>query len=204
MPSDADFRAWEDNLVSAWGTSAHLTVRQAATLTTLLLWWAEVTIPQWLDDPDGPLHRVAPFDGLDLRVMVLINENRAWAELAGQRCRAVGTQMASGILPSFGPHPRYFDEVLVALALQAAPAHMRDEDTMDPASLILPRTPDEVTASEHGWSDAVNRLDEVAAWWDWDVPTVPGSGDLRPLLMARHPFTWFDPPPQSAGGSSTS
>lgn len=73
---------------AAWGECPYLTPRQASSIATVLSTWADLYIREWLREAAEPLHEVPPFDGLDLRVMMLVGENRAWAAKFAERCLA--------------------------------------------------------------------------------------------------------------------
>jgi hypothetical protein len=101
-----------------WKDHPFLTPRQAAIQTQLDM-WQHLYLGEWLEHGGAdvePLHAVSPFDSLDSRVMVHVNDDKAWAHLARQRCIAVRDEMDGGALP-FDRDRCFFDEVLMALAL---------------------------------------------------------------------------------------
>jgi hypothetical protein len=57
--------------------------------------------------------------------MMLVGENRAWAEAVRQRCRLISDEIEAGTLPFDRPGP-LIDEVLIGAALSGAQASLED------------------------------------------------------------------------------
>lgn len=77
---EPDVDGWAgEHYARVWGTNPAITPRQAFAISMRLDLLYDAHIAPWVRDPDGPLHDVAPFDDLDLRVMMLVGESRAWA-----------------------------------------------------------------------------------------------------------------------------
>lgn len=182
------------NFERAWGDCSYLTPRQASAIASALNYWADVYICEWLRHPaNEPLHQVSPFDRLDLRVMILVNDNSAWAAKARERCYAVATEIESGVLPFERPGC-YFDELLMALALPDAESELVDMPE------LFEEVPGRTEASvEEGWTlddewDAVSdAFDDRCRWDEWEVPLTRNHPLLATVLSERHPFSWFDP-----------
>src|SRR5690606_21984538 len=83
----------------AWQDSPRLTPRQAYAIALELDMWDDLHLSAWISDPSGPLYDVPPFDEFDLRVMMLVGENRAWAEAVRRRCRVISDEIEAGTLP---------------------------------------------------------------------------------------------------------
>jgi len=131
--------------------------------------------------------------------MILVNENRAWAESLSQRCHAVGDEIAQGVLP-FDRPGCFADELLVALALPHAEASMSDmpglfEQVAPRSEQRAPRDGDEDAdwVLDDEWGLVADLFDNRCRWDEWDVPTVPGHPLLAAILAEHHPYTWFDP-----------
>lgn len=106
-----------------------ITPRQAAWLATTLDMMADA-VDEWLDqDPRHyePLHGVSAFDGMDPRVMLAVNDSRAWASMARSRMLAVRDEIERGKLP-FDRPGCFFDEVLMAMALPWAEGTYEDSE----------------------------------------------------------------------------
>ena len=180
-----------DEFAENWKTCPYLTARQAFAVSVILDVWSEM-IDDWLEDPSSePLHEVAPFKMLDLRVMMLVNENRAWAAAALERCCSVSEELRQGVLPF--DHPDcFFDEALMALVLPQAEMLMTDMPD------IVEGLPDRVSADDDtwvlddSWERVVHALNDRCHWDDWLLPAAVGNPLLRTMLDERHPFTWFD------------
>jgi hypothetical protein len=192
----ADLGAYE-RLWQAWRDRRDLTPRMAAGFAYAIDGFADLGIGSWLDGSDSaPLHAVDPFGAVDLRIMMAVADNRAWAALAGDRCRAVADEIDKGVLP-FDRPGCYFDELLMALALgwardfhadglhdDALPARDRPEPELDGLDTIF---------DDSDWIDEVEaNFDDAARFEDWQVPRFKGHPRVSDLLAARPPYTWFD------------
>ncbi|MBT0773526.1 hypothetical protein KIH74_31555 [Kineosporia sp. J2-2] len=184
------------NFEKAWAESPVLTPRQASAIAVILDVWADLYIGEWLKHPSvEPLHEVEPFASFDVRVMIYVNENRAWAEKARERCRAVSDEIESGTLP-FDRPGCYFDELLMAAALPAAQAELADMPEMfdDIAPRVaIGRLDDGEGLSDDDWDLVADSFDDQCRWDEWEVPLYNNYPLLGVILASRHPFTWFDP-----------
>lgn len=177
-----------------WGEAPHITPRQAYAICVELNLWKDLYIGEWLRGPDAPLHSVSPFDELDLRVMMMVGENRAWAAAVGQRCAVVADEVSDGVLPCDRPGP-YIDEVLFGAAILTAATWVKDDPSMVeevPAREAVVDE-DDYLIGDDDWDQLEAEFDDRARWGDYDVPLFRGSPMLRPLLDERPPHTWFDP-----------
>jgi len=138
--------------------------------------------------------------------MILVGDNKAFAAKALERCRAVSDEVQRGVLP-FDRDGCFFDEVLMAAALQEAPSLMTDMPDLFEG---LPgRTSAEGNnlgeegsgeadadvgdlAGDDDWGHVADTFDDLARWDDWEVPVLNGHVVLEALLAARHPYRWFD------------
>jgi DNA-binding XRE family transcriptional regulator len=182
------------HIAVAWRDCPTLTPRQALGLAMSLTFFGNISIAGWLDDPEmQPLHEVAPFDAFDLRVMMRIDENRAWAQAALLRCREVAGGIENGVLP-FDRPGCFFDEVVMAPALAMARSLPIDD---------APGLFQEVPARTHSdcpkgwvcdddWDQVHEHFHEICRWPDWELPLMVGHPHLAALLSGRHPFLWFD------------
>lgn len=190
-----------DDLVKAytraWGDSTRLTTRQAFAITVTLDSWADGELALWLDQPDEPLHDVGPFSDFDLRVLMLVAENRAWVQAVRQRCSAIPQEIQLGILP-FDRPGAFIDEVLIGAALQDAPALMSDMPELFadfPARQGVEDEEDETyLLGDEDWHLVSDTFDDECRWDDWEIPMMPGNRLLPALLQNHHPFRWFDKP----------
>jgi hypothetical protein len=183
----------------AWADRPGLTPRQAFGIAAALDWFADAEIGPWLEDPSAePLHTIPPFDVIDLRAMVLVNENRAWAALAAQRCSVVAEDLAAGYLSFFEEDDVcYFDQLVVVRAVRWAQNQMEDQpDFFEgiPPRLSGPEGDDGWQLDDSaGWASLSEMLDGYAARGDWNEVLFPGLRPMRDLLRKKnHPFTWFD------------
>jgi transcriptional regulator with XRE-family HTH domain len=186
------------DIAAAWKSDGRMTPRQAAAIICTLNWWADMDLEEWLRDRTTPLHEVAPFSYFDVRVMILVGENAAFAAAARDRCRAVADEIQSGTLP-FDRDGCYFDELLIGAALCEAPSQL--DDDLGVGAGIPPQTgtkiddDDEWDAFELGdddWNLVADTFDDAARWGDWEVPVRDGHEVLPYLLANRHPYGWFD------------
>jgi hypothetical protein len=194
----AELAADAEKFTASWADKPYLTPRQASAIAATLSFWADADIKEWLRDPNSePLHQVAPFDGLDLRVMMLVDENRAWAAKFAERCEAVADEIAEGVLP-FDRPGCFADELLMGMCLGDARAQLKDMPELFEA--IPAREPD----GDHGgddydswvhdddWDAVSDCFDERCRWGEWEVPLMRNYPLLPAILAERHPFTWFD------------
>jgi transcriptional regulator with XRE-family HTH domain len=193
------------NFEKIWGNCNYLTPRQAFAISTALLFWADTDIAEWLRNSERePLHAISPFDQIDLRVMMLVNDNKAWAAAAQQRCYAVANEIKEGVLP-FDRPGCYFDELLMALALPYATAFLVDMPEM--FNLLSARiavdtevsdadeesdTEDDLTL-DTDWDSVSDTFDDRCRWDEWEVPVMHEHPLLALILADRHPYSWFDP-----------
>lgn len=183
-----------------WGEDPRLTPRQAFGIAAGLDWFVDAELNRWLEHPEEePLHEVRPFNKVDLRAMILVGENRAWAALAGERCRAVADGLRDGYLSFFDPgdHPCYFDQLVVALAVPWAQNQVNDMPELFeaiPERLEAPDSGDGWQLDDApGWARLMKVFDACAAREDWNDMLYPGLTPMRRLLKKKnHPFTWFD------------
>jgi hypothetical protein len=204
----------------AWGESERLTPRQARAIAAVLEIWGDEIRTDWIDAGPRrtaldtaafasrpPLHDIAPFDGLDLRVLVLVDENAAWAAAAAERCHAVAAEIAAGILP-FDRAGCFFDELLMALALREAPDILEQiPDLFDGLPERQPppetETDEDYDGSRLGddeWDLVSDGFDDACRWDEWEVPAMNGHALLGVVLAEHHPYRWFDPGPGTGSG----
>lgn len=186
---------------SSWRNSPRLTLRQAYALAVELDSWADGEIAEWLHDPSGPLHEVAPFCHFDLRVMMLVGENRAWAEGVRQRCRIISNEIEMGSLPFDRTGP-LIDEILIGAALEGAQSLLKDlpelferipsQEAVDDDDFYL--------IGDDDWGVVSDGFDDVCRWDEWEVPILQGHPLLPTILAERHPFSWFDGGEASGSG----
>lgn len=178
---------------TAWGNSTRLTPRQARAISFVLDTWADADIAEWLRDPGTPLHEVPPFDQLDLRVMMLVDENRAWAEAVRRRCYAISDELQEGILPCDRPGP-LIDEVLIGASLDEA--QDLQQDTPQLFEHVAPRaredTDEDYVIGDDDWDAIPGMLDEECRWSEWEVPLRHGHPLLPAVLAEHHPLRWLD------------
>ena len=193
-----------DDLVRAWGDCPHLSPRQASAIASVLGWWADAEIGEWLKRPsERPLHEVSPFDRFDLRVMIYVNDNKAWAAKAQERCNAVAEEIEHGVLP-FDRPGCFFDELLIAAALPEAEDSLREEPELFeevPARMEPHKEEDDeeddddyvYLVNDDEWDLATAMLHDRWRWDECDIPLLDGYEFLGVFLAQRHPYTWFDP-----------
>lgn len=192
----AELAVEAEKFVAAWGDRPDLTPRQASAIAGTLSLWADLYIREWLRDPSSePLYQVTPFDALDLRVMMLVGENRAWAAKFAERCEAVADEIAEGVLP-FDRAGCFADELLMGMCLNDAQAQLEDMPKLYAA--IPARAPDNADGDDDSWVhdddwDVVSDgFDDRCQWDEWEVPLMRDYPLLPAILAAHHPFTWFD------------
>lgn len=177
----------------AWAESPHLTPRQAYAIALELDGWADTDIAEWLREPRQPLHEVAPFCDFDLRVMMLVAENRAWVEAVRRRCRVISDEIEAGTLP-FNRSGPLIDEVLVGATLEGAQALLADIpeifDRIAARSAI--DDGEDFFVGDNDWDAVSDGFDNECRWDEWEVPLMNGHPLLPAVLAERHPFRWFD------------
>ena len=186
-----------EKFVASWADKPHLTPRQASAIAGTLHLWADLYIREWLRDPSSePLHQVTPFDALDLRVMMLVGENRAWAAKFAERCDAVADEIAEGVLP-FDRAGCFADELLMGMCLDDARTQLEDMPELYEA--IPARGPggadgddDGYWVHDAGWDAVSDGFDDRCRWDEWEVPLMRDYPLLSAILAAHHPFAWFD------------
>jgi transcriptional regulator with XRE-family HTH domain len=178
-----------------WRESPELTPRQAYAIATTLGLWADYFLGEWLKHPDSPLHEIEPFDRFDLRVMMLVGENRAWAEAVRARCHILADEIESGTLPFQRSGP-LIDEVLMGAAVAAGEELLRDSEDFFEGIESRDGVEDEESLDyligDEDWEVVIDGLDDRCRWSEWDAPTRCGDRRLPGLLAERHPFRWFD------------
>lgn len=196
-------RVFDAKVASAWESHGRLTPRQAAAFIHTLSWWADLELGEWLRSREEPLHEVGPFCYFDVRVMMLVGDNAAFAAAAMDRCRVVAEEIERGVLP-FDRPGCFFDEVLMAAALPAAQAVVEDEAEMLEGIPARSGTklPDHVDLEDvdwdnyefgdSDWDSTSDYFDDEAYWGDWEVPVMSGYVAIPLLLERFHPFRWFD------------
>jgi transcriptional regulator with XRE-family HTH domain len=181
----------------AWADCSYLTPRQAGALATRLASWSD-NIAEWLEAPfEQPLHEVGPFESIDRRVMIYVDENRAWAAKAQERCDAMSEEVESGVLP-FDRDGCFFDELLVGAALPEARAiytALPDMFADIPARAVARDDgADGATVTDDDWDGAGEAFDDLCRWETSQVPLYTDHPLLAGLIADMHPYTWFDPP----------
>jgi len=193
----------------AWRDCYYLTPRQACALASTLNLWGDLHISGWLDNPlEQPLHSVEPFSALDIRVMMLVDENRAWAAAARDRCFAVADEIERGVLSCDRPGC-FFDELLIALALPAAEEMFEDEPELfeqipaRPAHDYDADDEDDETdypCGDTDWGMVSAHFDGECRWDEWEVPALRDHPLLRAVLTDHPPYSWFDVEDGSGSG----
>jgi len=187
----------------SWGDCPYLTPRQAGAIATVLALWADTEIGEWLDGgwSREPLHAVPPFTALDRRVMIYVNDNKAWAEKARERCYAVAEEVAEGILP-FDREGCFFDELLMGLALPIAQEHLTElSEVFEDIAPRLPSHDDEIHfVGDDEWDMVSDAFDDRSRWDEWEVPIYTDHHLLAGVLADSHPYTWFDPSQGTGAG----
>ena len=182
----------------SWQDCSYLTPRQAYALAATIDLWADLYIGEWLKDPScEPLHQVSPFDQLDLRIMMHVNESRSWAAKVAERCYAVSDEIAKGVLP-FDREGAYMDELLIAMSLSDAQVTM--EDIPELFDELPARASEDERVGDEDWDAVSSYFDDQCRWDEWEVPLYREHPLLPPILAERHPFTWFDNIPASGAG----
>lgn len=154
--------------VRTWGDCPYMTPRQAYAISVQLDVWNDIEISEWVLSPDEPLHTVGPFEALDLRVMMMVGENRAWAAGVARRCAVIAREIENGELPCDRPGP-YIDEVLFGAAIHAARAWAAVDPTL--VEPVPAREETEVDAGSHKdmveddeWDELYDEFDDRARW----------------------------------------
>jgi hypothetical protein len=179
-----------------------MTPRQASAMLYVLANWADSELSPWLDgDIPEPLHTCGPFAYFDERVMMLVDENKAFVAKVIERCRAVLKEIERGVLP-FDREGCYFDEVLMGAALLAAPDYLNDmpdlfeglgkRPSVNVSTLADLGDDADIELGDDDWDSVSDRFDDLAQWDDWEVPVFSDHPVLGLILEARHPFRWFD------------
>jgi hypothetical protein len=205
--SDDDLAESAAQFTRVWGASGRLTPRQARAIAAVLEIWGDEIRTEWInaDASRSPLHDIAPFDRLDLRVMMVVGENAAWASAAAERCHAVAEEIATGVLP-FDRDGCYFDELLIGAALLEAPEILAQiPDLFDGITerAAPPGADEDYDGSRLGddeWDVVSDGFDDACRWDEWEVPVMNGHPLLGAVLAGHHPFRWFDPGPGTGSG----
>jgi hypothetical protein len=151
-----------ENIERHWTDHPLLTPRQAAAIQTQLDMWHDLFIGEWLrhGGPNEALHTVSPFDELDPRVIIYVNDNKAWVHLAHKRCIAVRDEMHGGAMP-FDRDGCFFDEVLMALVIDWVAETYDDSAAEGSFEGIAPNKHD------HDWEFVSDAFVDAARWLDW-------------------------------------
>lgn len=183
-------------ILDAWGDSPRLTPRQAWALSATLGIWSDLHLEPWVAEQREPLHDISPFCYFDLRVLMLIGDNRAWVEGVRRRCDVLAEEIEQGVLPFDRPGP-FIDEVLIAAALVEAPYMFEDEigafEGIPPRVASAIDDEEEYLLGDDEWGLASELFDNDCRWGDWEIPVRDGHPLLPTLLQACPPHTWFDP-----------
>ncbi|MGB3334225.1 MAG: hypothetical protein WBA79_15595 [Mycobacterium sp.] len=200
-----------DKYEKTWGERWILTPRQAYALVCALHSWADMEIGPWLEDPTRtPLHTVGPFTQFDRRVMMYVNDNRAWAAKAQERCYEVGDEIESGTLPFTRPGC-FFDELLFGAALREAEDLLRDLPDLFEEIAAHPSVafddddidesdPEMDMVCDEDWDLVSDLFDNDCRWDEWEIPLYKNSPLLPAILAHNHPYSWFDLKPPSGPG----
>jgi transcriptional regulator with XRE-family HTH domain len=179
----------------AWKDCPYLTPRQAAALSSVLYLWEDLYLREWLEGgyPNEPLHTMPPFSNLDRRVTIYINDNKAFAEKARERCRAVAEQISHGTLP-FHRDGCFFDELLIAAALSEAQDQLTDmPELFEGIPPRLSPVDEDMPVTDDDWDMVSDVFDDQCRWDEWEVPVYTDHPLLAAIIAERHPYTWFDP-----------
>jgi transcriptional regulator with XRE-family HTH domain len=184
----------------AWKGCSYLTPRQASAIANVLALWS-YNIDQWLQgQSQHPLHEVGPFESIDRRAMIYINDNKAWAAKAQERCDALSEEIERGVLP-FTRDGCFFDELLIGAALPVAEAILAalPEVFEDIPARAKPgdQDGDELQISDDDWNAVSDTFIDRCRWEAWQVPLYRDHPLLTEILAAIHPYVWFDPPENS-------
>jgi hypothetical protein len=183
----------------AWNECSYLTPRQASAIATGLALWS-YNIEEWLQGSGAPLHEVGPFGSIDRRAMIHVNDNKAWAAKARERCDALTEELERGVLP-FDRDGCLFDEMLIGAALPEAEAILAAlpevfEDI--PARVRSADQPDDgLEIFDNDWEAVAEAFEDLCRWEAWQVPLYRDHPLLSQLLEELHPYAWFDPPAAS-------
>ncbi|RLP76844.1 XRE family transcriptional regulator [Mycetocola tolaasinivorans] len=191
-----------------WVQSPYFSPRQAAAVASVMDDWTHHDLDQWIRIPNAsPLHTIPPFSEFDIRVMITIGENRAYAAAVRERCRHLSVRIQRGGLP-FGCTGPYIDEPIFGATVLRAPTIPRNTPELFDA---LPEGINRTDGAgqlrgDHRWAHldrAFSELAEESAWGQklgcipWDAPLHPDHAELPALLAAHHPHTWLDARPDS-------
>lgn len=186
----------------AWKNCPYLTPRQASAIATVLTLWEDAYLREWLEavQPDEPLHALPPFSNFDRRVMIYVNDNKAFAEKTRERCCAVAEEISHGVLP-FDRDGCFFDELLIAAALSEAQDQLTDMPELFKG--IPPRlspVDEDMPVTDDDWDMVSDAFDDRCRWDEWEVPVYTDHPLLAAIIAERHPYTWFDPTPPTGPG----
>lgn len=184
----------------AWKDCSYLTSRQAIAIATRLVLWS-YDIDQWLHgQSQQPLHEVGPFESIDRRAMMYVNDNKAWAAKAQERCDALSEEIERGVLP-FERDGCFFDELLIGAALADAEAILAAVPEMfeDIPARAKPGDQDgaELQISDDDWNPVSDTFIDRCRWEPWQVALYRDHPRLTEMLAEIHPYVWFDPPEHS-------
>jgi hypothetical protein len=186
----------------AWGDCPYLTPRQASAIVTAFALWS-YAIQEWLEGRSAqPLHDVGPFGSLDRRAMMYVNDNKAWAAKAQERCDALCDEIEGGVLP-FDRDGCFFDELLIGAVLPEAERIVTALPEMFediPARAKLDDSDGvEIWMYEDDWDAVGEAFDDFYRWEDCKIPLYRDHPLLPDLLAGLHPFAWFDSPQRTGG-----
>jgi hypothetical protein len=184
----------------AWKDCSYLTPRQASAIATALALWS-YNIDQWLQGQSQQhLHEVGPFESIDRRAMIYVDDNKAWAAKAQERCDALSEEIERGVLP-FERDGCFFDELLIGAALPEAEAILAALPEMFediPARAKAgDQDGDKLQISDDDWNAVSDTLIDRCRWEGWQVPLYRDHPLLPEILADVYPYAWFDPPRHS-------
>lgn len=192
---------YDDQFQRAWKDCPYLTPRQASAIASVLA-QREDFLREWIEGgcPSEPLHAIPPFSNFDCRVMIYVNENKAFAEKARERCSAVAEEISHGVLP-FDRDGCFFDELLIAAALGEAQDQLNEMPELYEG--IPPRlspVDEDMPVTDDDWDMVSDAFDDHCRWDEWEVPVYNDHPLLAAIIAERHPYTWFDPSPPTGPG----
>ncbi len=181
----------------AWNDCPYLTPRQASAIVTGLALW-NYAIQEWLEQrTEQSLHDVGPFQFVDRRAMIYVNDNKAWAAKAQERCAALCEEIERGVLP-FDRDGCFFDELLIGAVLPEAErvvAALPEMFENIPARVQSENRDDDILEmSDDDWEAVGEAFEGFCRWKPWLIPLYRDHPLLAEVLADIHPYSWFDPP----------
>ena len=186
-----------------WQDCPYVTPRQASAIATGLALWS-ANIGDWLQGGSvQPLHEIGPFTSIDRRAMIYVNDNKAWAAKAQERCDALCEEVERGVLP-LEQHGCFFDELLIGAVLPEAEtilAVLPEVFDVIPARATRGDQDENVLqVSDDDWDAVSSTLLDSCRWHASQVPLYRNHPLLAATLADMHPFEWFDPPEDADAG----